>query len=70
MLKEVPNSSEIGTAFCGSKSGCLASFKMICFCVFMIGVVPFIFLEYLALAKAKSSLPIHSISSFISFAYG
>ena len=31
VLKDVPSSSEIGTAFLGSKRGCLASFKIICF---------------------------------------
>ena len=67
VLNVVPNSSEIGTAFSWSKSGCFASFKMICFCVFILGVIPWIAFEYLAFAKAKSSFPIHSISSFISF---
>ena len=70
VLKDVPSSSEIGTAFLGSKRGCLASFKIICFWVLIIGVIPLILLEYLALAKAKSNLPIHSISSLISLAYG
>ena len=60
----------IGTTVELSIRGCLAFFKLIYFVSLILGVIPFIELEYFAFAKIKSRLPIDSISAKSSLVYG
>ena len=61
---------EIGTTAFGSINGCLAFIKFIYFSSLIIGVVPFMELEYLAFANIKSKFPIASMSANSSSVYG
>ena len=60
----------IGTTVELSIRGCLAFIKLIYFVSLILGVIPFIELEYFAFAKIKSSIPMDSMSDNNSLVYG
>ena len=59
-----PKVTVIGTTLEASIKGCLADSRLIIFSSLILGVIPFISLEYFALAKIKSNLLIKRALSF------